>query len=419
MNGREHADYIIREAIQQVMPDDAVKKALYGRDFSGGKVYLVAVGKAAWQMARVAAGQLGNVIEKGIVVTKYGHVKGEIPRVACYEAGHPVPDENSFRATRKILDVTADLKEEDTVLFLLSGGASALFEKPAVSGEELSGITEQLLKKGANIMEMNMIRKRLSFVKGGKFALHCSPAKIFCIVLSDVLGDSLDVIASGPACADLSTCEEALAVIKKYQMNVSAEAMRCLQTETPKEIHNVESVISGSVRMLCKAARAACVSLGYETILLTDQLCGEAKEVGSFMASIAKTHRKSQKNLAFIAGGETVVHVNGSGMGGRNQEIALAGAIGLDGIHNAALFSVGSDGTDGPTDAAGGYVDGNTASVLRQCGIDIREQLENNNAYEALSRCGGLIKTGATGTNVNDVTVLLIQNQLSLGKEEQ
>lgn len=417
MNLREHTDYIIERTIESVMPDEAVKNVLANQEFLGGRLYLVAAGKAAWQMAQVAAKQFAGKLEQGIVVTKYGHVKGDIPGVDCFEAGHPLPDENSFQAAERILAFTKNLRQEDTVLFLLSGGASALFEKPLISGRELQDITDQLLRKGADIVEMNIIRKRLSAVKGGKFAKHCAPARIFSVVLSDVLGDRLDMIASGPACEDQSTCKEALGIIKKYGITISEEALACLNIETPKQIDNVESVICGSVRKLCESVQKACKELGYETVFLTDQLNIEAKEAGRFLASIAKTHHDSPKNLAFIAGGETIVYVKGSGMGGRNQELALSAARDIAGMNNVAIFSVGSDGTDGPTDAAGGYVDGNTLSKLREGGIDIDKVLNDNDAYHGLMHSGGLIKTGATGTNVNDVSVLLILGKDHLDKE--
>ena len=408
MTLRQDAKQIIKESISRVLPDEAVKRTLDGKTFAQGNVYLVAVGKAAWQMAAAAQGVLGQRLSKGIVLTKYGHVQGEIPGVICYEAGHPVPDEGSFRGTEAVLAMTEHLQPEDTVLFLLSGGGSALFEKPLIPEEELSDVTEQLLACGADIVEMNTIRKRLSAVKGGKFALHCAPAKVFSIVLSDILGDPLDMIASGPASPDSSTCAQALHLVDKYHLHISGEARRCLKTETPKELSNVESVISGSVTELCRAAAKSCRQLGYEPVLLTDQLDCEAREAGSFLASVAKTHRKTSRSMAFIAGGETVVHLKGKGKGGRNQELALSAAPGLSGIENAALFSIGSDGTDGPTDAAGGYVDGSTKRCLADQGIDIYRVLEDNNAYEALKACDGLIITGPTGTNVNDVAVLLL-----------
>ncbi len=404
---RSHADRIVSAAIKAVLPDEAVKRALSGKDFPG-RVLLVAAGKAAWQMAKAASDTLGDRIEGGVVVTKYGHVMGPIANFTCCEAGHPVPDENSFAGTQKALGLVADLQPEDTVLFLLSGGGSALFESPLIPGNVLQDITGQLLASGADIVEMNTIRKRLSAVKGGRFALHCAPAQVFTIVLSDILGDPLDMIASGPACPDSSTCAQAVAIARKYNLSLSDAVWALLEQETPKELHNVTTQINGSVRELCVAAASVCRELGYEPILLTDQLCCQAKEAGSFLSTVLKTHAGTGRKLAFLAGGETVVQLTGKGMGGRNQELALAAAVGIDGIPNAAVFSVGSDGTDGPTDAAGGYVDGNTASVLRAQGILIHDVLRNNDAYHALEKCGGLIVTGPTGTNVNDVAVALL-----------
>ena len=404
---RNHADLIVREAIAAVQPDAAVQRALAGMDFPG-RVLLVAAGKAAWQMAKAASDCLGDRIESGVVVTKYGHVMGPIANFTCFEAGHPVPDENSFRGTQAALDLVADLSEKDTVLFLLSGGGSALFEKPLVSAEELQDITGQLLACGADIVEINTIRKRLSQVKGGRFAQLCWPGKVEAVVLSDILGDPLDMIASGPACPDSATAEDAQRIRKKYNLRMSDAAARLLTIETPKTLDNVHTQINGSVRELCAAAAVTCRKLGYEPLILTDHLCCQAREAGSFLASILKTHAGDSKALAFIAGGETVVKLTGHGKGGRNQEIALSAAAGIAGLERAAVFSVGSDGTDGPTDAAGGYADGDTCAELQAHGLSIDAVLQDNDAYHALEKTGGLIMTGPTGTNVNDVAVALL-----------
>ena len=407
---RQDADTIIASSLKAVLPDAAVRRALESEAFhpQGGRILLVAVGKAAWQMAHTAVAALGRV-DEGIVITKYGHVRGTIPGVTCYEAGHPVPDENSFAATEKVLTMVQNLTDKDTVLFLLSGGGSALFEKPLIPGAELQELTNMLLAGGADIVEMNTIRKRLSAVKGGRFALACAPAKIFSIVLSDILGDPLDMIASGPAVPDSSTGEQAIAIARKYRLPLSKEANACLTQETPKVLNNVTTQITGSVRELSKAAADACRTLGYTPILLTDRLCCEAREAGSFLGSIARTHAGQGQKLAFIAGGETIVHLTGNGSGGRNQELALAAAPELSGLAGCCVFSIGSDGTDGPTDAAGGYVDGDTCASLAAHGLDVFTVLQNNNAYPALKAVDGLIITGATGTNVNDVSVALIQ----------
>ena len=404
---RLDAEKIARGAIAAVSPEAAVRRALAGRGFSG-KLYLVSVGKAGWKMAQVAASCLEQPIEKGIVVTKYGHVEQPIPGIACYEAGHPVPDENTFCATQAVLDMTADLSSEDTVLFLLSGGGSALFEKPLVEGQELQRITNQLLASGADIVEMNTIRKRLSAVKGGRFARWCAPAKVEAVVLSDILGDPLDMIASGPAAPDSSTCADALAIVKKYDLNLSGKALSLLRQETPKELNNVSTQIIGSVRQLCRAAGRLAEELGYEPVLLTDHLDCEAKEAGAFLADILKTHARDGRKIAFLAGGETVVHLHGNGLGGRNQELALAAAAGIQGLSNVCVISVGSDGTDGPTDAAGGYADGDTVRALAEQGMTVADVLAKNDAYHGLKAAGGLIVTGPTGTNVNDVAIALI-----------
>ena len=409
MSLRQDADKIIEASINAVLPDEAVKKALIDREFSIGKVYLVAAGKAAWQMARAAADIIGNRLESGIVITKYDHVKGDIEKVRCFEAGHPVPDDNSFKATEEAIKLVSNLDKEDTVVFLLSGGGSALFEKPLIDGEELADITNQLLASGADIVEINTIRKRLSAVKGGKFARLCKPARVYSIVLSDILGDPLDMIASGPAYPDSSTSEQAKNIAKKYNLKLNEKQWSLLDEETPKELDNVETLITGSVRNLCVAASDKCKELGYEPLILTDMLSCEAREAGGFLSSIAVSNQDTETSKAFIAGGETVVHLTGSGKGGRNQELSLAAAIGLHKCSDTAVFSVGSDGTDGPTDAAGGYVDENTVKKLMDKGIDITSVLSNNDAYNALKESDGLIITGATGTNVNDVSVLLIK----------
>ena len=359
-------------------------------------------------MARAAVDALGRV-DGGVVVTKYGHARGELPGCVCYEAGHPVPDMNSFLGTRAAVELVSGLHAEDTVLFLLSGGGSALFEQPLIPAGELQDITQQLLACSADIVEINTLRKRLSAVKGGRFARICAPAHVFSIVLSDILGDPLDMIASGPACPDSTTCADAQRIAHKYALRLSDAARDCLHRETPKALDNVETRVNGSVRELCAAAAKAAESLGYRVLILTDQLCCQAKEAGSFLASILKTHARPDEPLAFVAGGETVVRLVGHGLGGRNQELALAAAAGISGMDGAAVFSVGSDGTDGPTDAAGGYVDGTTAKRLAEAGLSVHDALARNDAYHALQKVGGLIFTGPTGTNVNDVSVALLQ----------
>ena len=446
---RKDCDYIVKKSIEAVLPDAAVRRALSGKEFGSGRLLLVAIGKAAWSMAVAAADILGDKLDDGIVITKHGYSKGDIPGLQVYEAGHPVPDADTFTATEAVLKLTDKLTEKDTVLFLVSGGGSALFESPKVSPEELSDITIWLLACGADIVQMNIIRKRLSNVKGGRFALHCAPAKVYSIVLSDIIGDPLDMIASGPAYPDSSTAEDAYKTLDRLNLSLSSKVMELLKEETPKSLDNVETVITGSVTELCRAAKDACEELGYKTVILTDCLNCEAREAGRLLGTVAKTwsrkielkekaqaactgaeaqadaagsDAKSNANAdasvntaadtiayAFIAGGETIVHIKGNGKGGRNQELALSAALELDGLENAAVFSVGSDGSDGPTDAAGGFADGSTVSALKAKGISAYDSIENSDSYNALKACGGLIVTGATGTNVNDVAVVLVK----------
>lgn len=404
---REDAEKIVRGAIRAVCPDEAVRRALEHVELSG-RIYLVAVGKAAWQMAAAAIKYLQKPVYEGIVVTKYDHVMGQLPGINCFEAGHPIPDENSYRGTQAVLDMTKDLKAEDTVLFLLSGGGSALFEKPLVHTDLLQEITRKMLGNGADIVEINTLRKRLSAVKGGRFAMWCAPARVESIILSDILGDPVDMIASGPAAEDPVTREQAKAVAAKYGVDMDEAVRECLDLETPKKLTNVHTQIIGSVRELCTAAEREAAALGYETVFLTDHLNCEARDAGRYLAQELLKRKESNRKIAVIAGGETVVHLTGTGLGGRNQELALAAAELLAGTANAALISAGSDGTDGPTDAAGGYVDADTLADLEKAGMDYNFMLRNNDSYHALQAVGGLVITGPTGTNVNDVTVALL-----------
>ena len=262
-------------------------------------------------------------------------------------------------------------------------------------------------------MEINTIRKHLSAVKGGKFAKLCAPAQVYCIALSDILGDRPDSIASGPACADASTAAEAFAISEKYNLKLTEEMRKQLAMETPKTLANVTMEITGSVTQLCADAARAAEQLGYTPLVLTNMLDCEAREAGRFLASIAKTIRKDGLPLsspcAILCGGETVVHITGKGKGGRNQELALAAAERIAGMEGIVIAAAGSDGTDGPTDAAGGIVDGKTCGILAEKGISIPAVLAENDSNAALAAADALLITGATGTNVNDIYLLLCQ----------
>ena len=409
---------ILNSAVKAVLPENAVKDALNNPAFTSrkgkGKIVLASIGKAAWRMAKAASDILGPGVT-GAVVTKYEHSMGEIKGLEIFEAGHPVPDENTIKGTEALLKHVRNLCADDTVLFLVSGGGSALFEMPAegVTLDDMQDVTSQLLACGADIVEINTIRKHLSSVKGGRFAEMCAPAHVFMVVLSDVLGDRLDSIASGPAAPDMSTSDEALAVVKKYNLRVKPELLKILSRETPKKLDNVTATITGSVTALCQAVSVLAEKKGYTPLVLTTTLTCEAREAGAFLAAVAREVKASGRPVkapcAIIAGGETVVHLTGKGLGGRNQELTLSAAAGIDGLDGIAVASLGSDGTDGPTDAAGGIVDGTTASILREKGISISEVLRNNDAYNALKQADALLMTGPTGTNVNDVSVVLVK----------
>ena len=400
----DDARKIWTEALFRARPEAAVRAALAELPPCGGRMVLVAAGKAAWEMAAAAVNALDGKVDRGVVVTKHGHSRGEIPGVEIWEAGHPVPDENSFRAAQRALDAVRGLTADDRVLLMLSGGGSALFEKPLIPGEELIGLTDCLLRGGADIEEINTVRKRLSAVKGGRFALACRPARVFAVALSDVLSDAPDAIASGPASPDPTTCAQALVIAEKYRLPLSDAARKCLSTETPKALDNARVLVTGSVRILCRTAAETAAALGYRPVLLTSSLACEAREGGRFLAAVAREH--SGERVAFIAGGETVVHVSGRGRGGRNQELVLAAAMEMENA-DGLIFSIGSDGTDGPTDAAGAWADGQTAARIRAQGFDPAQSLADNDAYPALKSAGNLIFTGPTGTNVNDLTVAL------------
>ncbi len=407
-------DMVVRTLIPEESTRLWIANNMHKFESVEGNLYTIAIGKAAWRMAKATNDVLGERIEYGIVVTKYAHSEGDIPRFEIYEAGHPVSDENTLKATQKVLESTSNLTENDLVLFLVSGGGSALFEMPmeGIELEEIQFLNEQLLKSGANIVEINTVRKHLSKVKGGRFAQHVYPAKIVSLVLSDVLGDRLDSIASGPAYPDGTTSQQAIDVLRKYNITVSEKILNALAQETPKELSNVETFIIGSVKVACENAEKFASQLGYNTFVLTTTLDCEAKEAGKFLASIAKEIKNSdrpvKKPAAIILGGETVVKVKGSGRGGRNQELALSFALAIEGLENIVLCSFGTDGTDGPTDAAGGIVDGQTAHKIRKAGLSPESFLENNDSYNALKIAGDLLITGPTGTNVNDLIVLLV-----------
>jgi hydroxypyruvate reductase len=369
-------------------------------------------------MAEKAEAVLDTRIDEGLIITKYGHADGELSRFEVIEAGHPIPDSNSVKGAERAIELVSGLTDSDYIVLLISGGGSAVFEKPVegISMQEITMVTDQLLASGASIVEMNTIRKHLSDVKGGRFAKHCGDARIMAIALSDVIGNQFDSIASGPVHPDKTTSEMALNIVEKYSIFAGESVLKALAQETPKAVKHVQSYLAGSVKEMCRVAAAEAEVLGYKPVLVTTRLDCEAREAGRMLASIAAEHvletpcaGKPEAPLAFIFGGEPVVHVAGNGKGGRAQELALAAALGIEGFENVIVFAVGSDGTDGPTDAAGGIVDGQSVAFMRSEGIDPAASLDNNDAYRALHASGDLLVTGPTGTNVNDLMVVLIQ----------
>ena len=393
------------------------------------RIVLIAVGKAAVPMAQAAVDAIGDGPLTGIVVTKGGHAtQHTLPgTLRVIEAGHPVPNEAGLAAANAIADVLTTTTTRERVLLLLSGGASALLPSPVngISLKDLQIVTEQFLRAGAAIGEINAVRKHLSRLSGGQLARLAQPAPVVALILSDVVGDPLDVIASGPTAPDPTTYAEAQTILAQYDlveqlppsvlMHLEKGADKYI-AETPKPgdsvFANVVNVIVGSNRQAALAAIAEAENLGYNTLLLTTFMEGEAREIAKVTAALAKdirTHGNPVKRPACVVwGGETTVTVRGKGKGGRNQELALAAALAIEGLPNVALLALATDGTDGPTDAAGAIVDGHTAESAREAGWDPIATLADNNTYPLLDAVGALLRTGPTGTNVNDITVLLV-----------
>ncbi len=419
MEQREQSRQIIRAILEAAHPGAAVRQAVERLPVCHGRTVLLAVGKAACAMASVAFSYSGFSADAALVITKHGHLSpaglADLPPERCpalriREAGHPVPDASSYAATEEALQMTVGLTPNDRVVLLLSGGGSALFEKPLLPPDELEDINRQLLASGADIGQINTIRKRLSAVKGGRFAEHCAPAQVITIALSDVIGDQPDRIASGPAYPDASTSQDALRIVDRYGLQLSLTARRLLMQETPKALPNATLQLVGSMAQARLAAANTCRALGYDVKLFLPPLRGQACDTGRFLGSLMRKAHRENRKLAIVAGGETVVQLGKHhGLGGRNQEMVLAASFFLHGLSGVSFFSLGTDGTDGPTDAAGGWVNGQTKERIdaRMTGTALAA-LKGHNAYPALDGCGCLIKTGPTGTNVNDVCVALV-----------
>lgn len=418
---RKHANAILKAALRAADPTAAVEAALRRRRDLGRyeNVFVVGAGKATGTMARAAERVLGKRITAGSINVKDGDVP-KLRRIDVHPASHPVPDERGVEGAKRIAEICAAASDRDLVICLLSGGASALAPYPPapVTLAQKQETTRLLLKSGANIHEMNAVRKHLSRFKGGRLAKLASPAKVVSLILSDVVGDDLDVIGSGPTAPDSSTFETALAVIDKYGLRgrVPASVRRMLETaadETPKPgdpvFDRVENIVIGSNQTSLEAAAREAKSLGYRTLILSSTIEGETRDVARMHAAIARQIRMYGQPIrppaCVISGGETTVTIRGTGKGGRNQEFALAAAIDIAGLDDVLILSAGTDGTDGPTDAAGAIADGQT---LARASRSAPEALQNNDAHPFFEQLGDLIVTGPTGTNVMDIHIMLI-----------
>jgi len=426
---------IFRAALAASDPYRAVEKYVgtIRREYRDGgfrRLVVVGLGKAAFSMSRALHDCLGLRIDGGIVVTKYGHADPAVPlgAIEVYEGGHPLPDENGFRATRKVIDLRGTFDERTLAVCLVSGGGSTIFVAPAggILLAEKQKLTNLLLRCGAPIEELNTVRKHISRVKGGRLAEILYPARVISLVLSDVVGDPLDIIASGVTSPDGSTYADAMAILEKHRLLPEVppsildhldRGVRGLVPETPKPgdrvFARVDNRIIGSNRLALDAARSRAAALGFQAEIIARDVVGEAADYGRKLAAVAREAKaragREGRKLCLISGGEPTVTVRGNGVGGRNTELALAFAIAAEGIEDIGLLAAGTDGTDGPTDAAGAVADGSTVVRGRAMGLTADASLANNDSYTFFKSLGDLVITGPTGTNVIDVHLLAVQ----------
>ena len=418
---RADAGRIVRAALAAADPSAAVRDALLARTDLDlyDRIFVVGAGKAGGTMAVAAEQVLGGRIHAGVVIVKDGD-PAATSHIELKPAGHPVPDERGVVAASRIVKLCAKAGEHDLVVFLLSGGASALAPCPAapVTLAEKQETTKLLLACGATIHELNAVRKHISGFKGGRLARIAAPARVLSLILSDVVGDDLDVIGSGPTAPDASTYSSAQAVLGKYDLleQVPSSVLAHLEVaddETPKPgdpmFERVENVLVGSNRKSLAAAAVEAETLGYRTLVLASTIEGETRDVARMHAAMAREIRTSGQPVpppaCLVSGGETTVTIRGTGKGGRNQEFALAAAIDIAGLDNVLVLSVGTDGTDGPTDAAGAQADGQTVG---RSSLDARKSLDDNDSYPFFQNLGDLFVTGPTGTNVMDLHLVLV-----------
>lgn len=433
---RKIAEQIFLAGVEHVLPDQLIAQQIKregnqlhiaSQTFplsSNGKIYVLAAGKAAALMAKETEHILGDLITQGHVVTKYGH-GCPLNHLTLTEAGHPLPDAAGIEATQRMLALVHKAEKEDIVICLISGGASALMADipEGATLTDLMQANNLLVRCGANITEINTVRKHLSAVKGGQLAKAASPATVITLILSDVIGDPLDVIASGPTAPDNSTFADAVAVIRKYTLedrfpatllNHLRRGAEAHLPETPKPgdplFGRVYNRIIGSNRMALKAAAHKAEELGFEAYIITDSLQGDCSAVADFILQIMEDtpHENRVKPLCLLFGGEPTLQVSGNGLGGRNQHLALQLATKIDPDGETTILCAGTDGTDGPTDAAGAVVDGNTLTDARERNIDAFHHLYRFNSYPFFQQAGGHIITGNTRTNVMDMVVVLL-----------
>jgi len=431
----KHALRVFRAALRAADPEEAVLRhvQLRGETLIAGRkryplgsfadIYVVGAGKAGAPMARALERILGRRITGGFVNVKYGH-GARLRRVEIHECGHPVPDAAGEHGAARIAEIAHEAGPDDLILAVISGGASALLPQPAppVTLREKQAVTRLLLDCGAGIHEINCVRKHLSRIKGGQLARFAYPSTVLTLILSDVIGDDMDVIGSGPAVPDPSTFADARAIFNKYGIwrKIPARVRERLDgsaPETPKPgdriFTRVQNLIVGSNRLAVDAAVLEARRLGYRTIVLTTRIDGEAREIARVHAAIAREIRVSGRPLrppaCVISGGEPTVTIRGKGLGGRNQEFTLSAAIAIAGLKNVVLLSAGTDGSDGPTDAAGALADGETVARARRDNMDPLRMLAENDSYHFFERLGDLITTGPTGTNVADVQILMVR----------
>lgn len=435
---RENALLIFRAGLKAVDPVHAVQKYLRRQDNSlivgdrtydlkeYGGVYVIGAGKASAAMAQSIEDLLGEQLKAGFINVKYGHSR-PLRVISVNEAGHPVPDEAGLSGTQQILRLLRQTGEKDLVIFLISGGGSALLPSPTegLTLEDMQRVTQRLLESGASIHEINAIRKHISRVKGGQLARLAYPSTLVSLILSDVIGDNLDSIASGPTVPDNSTYQDCLHILEKYGLarKIPGAVLNHLEKgtqgeieETPKAkdpvFEKTQNVIIGSNIQAVEAAREKAEALGYNSLILSTFVQGETREIAKMHAAIAREVLAHGHPISppacLVSGGETTVTIRGRGLGGRNQEFALAAAIEIDGLEEVVVLSGGTDGTDGPTEAAGAIADGTTVRRAKAMGLDAGHYLRENDSYHFFKSLGDLLITGPTLTNVMDLRLILV-----------